>query len=312
MRNGNSIYNFDQIGNRVGAAVPAALSSPAATLTDSSNPLNQYASITSTGSTASTPTYDLDGNMTSDGDGKTLTWNGENRLIKFEEGDITGENTYDGQGRRVRKPVKDLGTVTHDIRYTYDGWNLLYEMDDANGNIIEYIDLADGSIDAHLEYDAFGRTIASTGTAPAPFGFSTKYLDEESGWYYYGFRYYDPETGRWPNRDPIGERGGYNLYNFILNSPLILIDKLGLKGIDGSPISEGETVNLPAFENIMDFKVHVHWEVANENDLTLPNKLTNISGCETYAKSTGMELVSKKPDVDHAYFCNENKKRFTC
>jgi RHS repeat-associated protein len=99
---------------------------------------------------------------------------------------------------------------------------------DANGNISEYIDLADGSIDAHLEYDAFGRTIASIGTAPSSFGFSTKYLDEESGWYYYGFRYYDPETGRWPNRDPIAERGGNNLYKFVSNSSINYTDLLGM------------------------------------------------------------------------------------
>jgi RHS repeat-associated protein len=99
---------------------------------------------------------------------------------------------------------------------------------DANGNISEYIDLADGSIDAHLEYDAFGRTIASTGTAPAPFGFSTKYMDEETNFYYYGFRYYDPEKGRWPNRDPIGENGGINLYGYVENAPSIKIDILGL------------------------------------------------------------------------------------
>jgi len=34
----------------------------------------------------------------------------------------------------------------------------------------------------------------------------------------YGFRYYDPVTGRWPSRDNIGEEGGYNLYGFVANS----------------------------------------------------------------------------------------------
>jgi hypothetical protein len=31
---------------------------------------------------------------------------------------------------------------------------------------------------------------------------------------YYAYRWYDPLTGRWPSRDPIGERGGVNLYAF--------------------------------------------------------------------------------------------------
>lgn len=49
-----------------------------------------------------------------------------------------------------------------------------------------------------------------------------------SGMLFYGFRYYVPETGRWLNRDPIGERGGLNLYGFVGNSPLNWIDLLGL------------------------------------------------------------------------------------
>jgi RHS repeat-associated protein len=45
---------------------------------------------------------------------------------------------------------------------------------------------------------------------------------------YYGYRYYDPETGRWPSRDPIGERGGLNLYGFVRNRPINRLDILGL------------------------------------------------------------------------------------
>ncbi len=45
--------------------------------------------------------------------------------------------------------------------------------------------------------------------------------------YYYGYRYYEPTTGRWPSRDPIEERGGVNLYGFVGNRPLSWIDYLG-------------------------------------------------------------------------------------
>ncbi len=43
----------------------------------------------------------------------------------------------------------------------------------------------------------------------------------------YGYRYYDPLTGRWPSRDPIGEDGGVNLYGFVRNDGVDLIDPLG-------------------------------------------------------------------------------------
>ena len=45
---------------------------------------------------------------------------------------------------------------------------------------------------------------------------------------FYGFRYYDPETGRWPSRDPLGEVGGLNLYAMVGNDLLNRWDLLGL------------------------------------------------------------------------------------
>jgi len=44
----------------------------------------------------------------------------------------------------------------------------------------------------------------------------------------YGYRYYDPVTGRWPSRDPIGEDGGANLYGFVENDGVDKWDYLGL------------------------------------------------------------------------------------
>jgi RHS repeat-associated protein len=44
----------------------------------------------------------------------------------------------------------------------------------------------------------------------------------------YGYRYYDPLTGRWPSRDPIEEKGGLNLYGFVANNPIVYTDNLGL------------------------------------------------------------------------------------
>lgn len=113
--------------------------------------------------------------------------------------------------------AKDGGSVYH---YTYD----------ANGNVSEVLNSSGGGIAAHYEYDAFGNTVASSGTYATtnPYRFSTKLLDDVSSLYYYGLRYYKPSTGRWPSRDPIGERGGRNLYGFVNNAPTGYIDFLGL------------------------------------------------------------------------------------
>jgi RHS repeat-associated protein len=56
---------------------------------------------------------------------------------------------------------------------------------------------------------------------------STKYTDSETGLLYYGHRYLMPEVGRWTARDPIGERGGRNIYGFVSNRPLGRVDYLG-------------------------------------------------------------------------------------
>jgi RHS repeat-associated protein len=55
-----------------------------------------------------------------------------------------------------------------------------------------------------------------------------------TGVIYYGYRYYDAVTGRWPSRDPIEERGGANLYAFVGNDGVNLWDYLGLSGFNPS------------------------------------------------------------------------------
>jgi len=48
---------------------------------------------------------------------------------------------------------------------------------------------------------------------------------------YYGYRYYNPGLGRWISRDPIGERGGLNLYMALYNNAMDLVDGLGKETI---------------------------------------------------------------------------------
>jgi RHS repeat-associated protein len=48
-----------------------------------------------------------------------------------------------------------------------------------------------------------------------------------------GYRFYSPELGRWLSRDPIEEVGGLNLYAFVSNNPVDLLDMLGLSDYPG-------------------------------------------------------------------------------
>jgi RHS repeat-associated protein len=100
---------------------------------------------------------------------------------------------------------------------------------DGNGNVVSLIKAADGSDAADFEYDPFGNVLKSTGVAAnaQPFGFSTKYQDTETGLLNFGHRFYAPGPGRFLNHDPSGEFGGINLYGFVNNAPISLIDTDG-------------------------------------------------------------------------------------
>lgn len=115
---------------------------------------------------------------------------------------------------------------------------------DGNGNIIRLVESVYNSTSqtwetltiASYAYDGFGNRlnpaasdIDGSGYAEEQeFGFSTKFRDAETGLIYYGYRYYDPVTGRWPSKDPIAEKGGLNLYAFVGNEAVGVYDLLGL------------------------------------------------------------------------------------
>jgi len=118
--------------------------------------------------------------------------------------------------------------------------NPYYVSYDANGNISEYVDESDNVV-AHYEYSPFGKLTASGGSKADDFRhrFSTKYQDDETNLYYYGFRYFSSELGRWINRDPIAEAGGLNLQRFIKNNTTNLFDILGREAAIGINVKMG-------------------------------------------------------------------------
>ncbi len=125
-----------------------------------------------------------------------------------------------------------------------------YYHTDGNGNITYLVDSSQ-ALAASYRYDPFGNTLSSSGTLAGAnvYRFSSKEIHVNSGMYYYGFRFYDPNLQRWPNRDPIGELGfeafrshgaisdtttaelfeGANLYVFVANNPVTYKDLWGLK-----------------------------------------------------------------------------------
>jgi len=101
---------------------------------------------------------------------------------------------------------------------------------DGNGNIVALSAVSDGSESARYEYGPFGEPIRVTGPAATlnPFRFSTKRTDNTTDFVLYEWRIYIPSLGRWLSRDPIGEKGGMSLYDFVSNNSVSSADSLGL------------------------------------------------------------------------------------
>ena len=211
--------------------------------------------------------YDDDGNLITNGV-FSYSYDAENRLIAAYSNSVcVVSNAYDYMSRRVVKVTPEavhtfvydgwnlVQELTHSQTHTLTnhyvwgkdvsgtmqgaggvggllavsmGGQYYFPCHDANGNITAYVDES-GTVVAEYAYDAFGGTIAKSGSMADAFAhrFSTKYYDSETGLYYYGYRFYSLELHRWLNRDPIEEDGGLNLYAFCENNGINAVDVLG-------------------------------------------------------------------------------------
>jgi RHS repeat-associated protein len=105
------------------------------------------------------------------------------------------------------------------------------------------------TVAASYRYDPFGNLVSSSGSLASAnvYRFSSKELHVNSGMYYYGYRFYEPNLQRWINRDLLSDAafhltaghawlfravveflGGPNLYDFARQNPVSYYDPLGL------------------------------------------------------------------------------------
>jgi len=255
-------YAYDGIGNAQWTDINGIL-----TLYHT-NPLNQYTNILRTSSPPCELEYDPDGNMTNDGIFTYIWDGENRLIAVYNDNALVISNAYDHQSRRVLRitpnetraflydgwnlvqetiTTSSSTTTNHyvwgkDLSGTLQGAggvggllavcvdnSCYFPLYDNNGNITAYV-AEGGVVVAEYIYDAFGNTISQSGSMADtfPHRFSTKYYDAETGFYYYGYRFYSPALMRWLNRDPIGEKGGANEYAFVKNKPINTVDKLGL------------------------------------------------------------------------------------
>ncbi|WP_143406419.1 RHS repeat-associated core domain-containing protein, partial [Estrella lausannensis] len=203
--------------------------------------------------------YDLDGNLIElikPDAVYRFSYDAAGRMTSFTDGIETVSYRYDEQHRRTHK--LHAGGVT---RYLYQGQNELGSLDGAYelrilsglglgaeigsaiaiereakilvpihdhiGNITCLVDASTREIAYSARYGAFGNILEESGDKSS-WGFSSKRLDRETGLIFFGRRYYDPESGRFITKDPLGDREGPNLYAYVANNPLMFVDLYGL------------------------------------------------------------------------------------
>lgn len=162
---------------------------------------------------------------------------------------------------------------------------------DGNGSVMQLVDVSNGTVLARYVYGPFGNIKNSEGTLVTdnPYRFSTKYTDFETELVYYGYRYYDPDQGRWINRDPIGNEINIGLYLFVDNSATSSIDAFGLYTINNawnSLINEGVMPAISGYYDPLsgmyvpasysDQQLFDRWVELESNDA---NWLTQIPDC---------------------------------
>ena len=87
-----------------------------------------------------------------------------------------------------------------------------------------------GSVKNSYSYDPYGNSLNKNETVSNPWQYASGYYDATTGLYKFGTRYYDPQLGRWTQKDPVGGSG--NPYVYAGNAPNMQVDPTGRDVID--------------------------------------------------------------------------------
>jgi RHS repeat-associated protein len=230
------------------------------------------------GSFSSLETFvsDFDGNMTSRTKGGVTTsyqWDDFNRLAAISTSDDSKKqsHTFGVNGfRRKKKDKNDVetteyatglatavskaqggDTVTYLMGHRLMGFErssdgaMFFFLTDSLSSVRDVVRGTDGAVMASYEFSEYGQRIASSESGVSSqktFVGALSVQDEvaDTGLMMMGHRFYDPGLlGRFLNRDPIGFRGGPNLFEYSRSSPAQFVDAAGLQWTNGTDVPPG-------------------------------------------------------------------------
>ena len=254
-------YAYDRYGNRRVTAGASHGSNQALTPQSTSDIATGTNRLAGTKG-VNTIGYDAAGNLKADWAGNRFKYDGDNRLVAFDEPLGTDSDTsysYDGEGRRIQKVVGGSGGVTTTYVYNVLGQlvaefggtaeeqpGIRYLTPDHLGST-RLVTAEDQSVLSRHDYLPFGEEIgaglgnrdsgvsgytASLADGPAQ-KFTGKERDKESGLDYFQARYFSGAGGRFSSADPEnasadpGDPQSWNGYAYARNNPLLYVDPDG-------------------------------------------------------------------------------------
>lgn len=241
-------YTYDGAGNRLSQMVNGT------TTTYSYNAGNELTA----NSSGTTYSYDADGNLTGSSAGLALTYNSKNQTTQFVLGGTTTDDTYSGptQTERVQQGSDSytngpLGVTSR----TPSGGSPTYYVRDNKGQLMGE-ELPSGAHDYYLfdglgsvvgltnstgavadsyAYDPYGNVTSSTGSVVNPWQYAAGNYDARTGYTKFGLRYYDPQTARWTQQDPLSgcarNPAMQDRYSYADEDPVNVTDSTGAGAI---------------------------------------------------------------------------------
>ncbi|MGD9628011.1 MAG: RHS repeat domain-containing protein [Pyrinomonadaceae bacterium] len=228
--------------------------------------------------------FDANGNLIVDADGRQFTFNGDNKQtrVKDAQNNVIGTYSFDGEGKRIKKVVGNDTTV-----FVYSGSKLIaeYSTETPPSNPTTSWTVSDqlgsprvivnslGAIVSRRDFMPFGEELDADGTCRTTgqkYGqtdsvrqkFTGYQKDDETGLDFAEARMYQNLHGRFTAIDPLLASGKsanpqtFNRYVYVMNRPLILTDSTGLQaGKPADPKKTPAPTRPPKVFNTPDVKI---------------------------------------------------------
>ncbi len=281
-----AIYTFDLNGNLATKTLGTR------TWTYRSNHLNQIVSIFDPDQNVTKFTYDPSGKRLT----KRIESNGKkSKVLRFFYLGDTEIGSVDEKGVIIELKIPgnpnnpEYPSIAIEIKK-----EIYVPLYDLQGNITCLLDPQRRKVVETYRYFAFGEEVIinqrgrviSDSSAGNPWRYRGKRVDKEVGLMYFGYRYYDPEVGRWISPDPAGAIDGPNLYAYARNNPMKYVDFFGLN----SALDE----NCGCTQH-----GHPGWHNAPEGCVCICGKNGTSYSAESYRSKIGSDIKSAFYGVSH-------------